>query len=225
MNKVLLTILTLISINSFGQQWSEYQVDSTLTLMLPDNYEVRDTLEQRVVTSRVDNGIIIISILPNGGQTAINVQSEQELIKSYKDMRQGIINSQSGQLIKEEIIENRGLKMIRFSYTATMGEERQIRHCVVVFINEKTYSINFWQVESLTNEMADTREKLFSSLKFPTNPGLNNQMSYSIEGSRSYNIGYLVGKILGYGLMIGLLVMLIRWISKRAKRKSTNAQQ
>ena len=104
MNKVLLTILTLISINSFGQQWSEYQVDSTLTLMLPDNYEVRDTLGQRVVTSRVDNGIIIISILPNGGQTAINVQSEQELIKSYKDMRQGIINSQSGQLIKEEIM-------------------------------------------------------------------------------------------------------------------------
>jgi hypothetical protein len=106
-----------------------------------------------------------------------------------------------------------------------MGEERQIRHCIVVFVNEKTYSINFWEVESLTNEMADIREKLFSSLKFPMNLGLNNQKSYSIEGTRSYNVGYLVGQILGFGLMIGLVIVVVRWVSKKVKKKSTNAQQ
>ena len=224
MNKLLIAILTAISISGFGQQWSEYQVDSTLALVLPDNYQVRDTLGQRVITARIDNGLILISILPNSGQTAINVQNEKELINSYKGLREGLINSQGGQLIREEIIEIGGLKLIRFSFHATMGEEKQIRHCVAAFVNEKTYSINFWEVESMTNEMTADREKLFSSLRFPTGLQLKNQMSNSIEGSRSFNVGYLIGQILGYGLMLGLLIALVVWVSKKVRRKSTNAQ-
>lgn len=225
MRRILITLLTLISLSSFGQQWIEYKVDSTLTVTIPDNYQVRDTLGQRVITSRVDDGLIIISILPNTGQTAINVQNEKELIDSYKNMREGFIESQGGQLIEETIIDNGGLKLNRFSFRATMGEERQIRHSVSAFVNETSYSINFWEAESMTNEMTGDREKLFSSIKFPTNLGLTNQMSNAIEGTRSYNIGYLFGKLLGYGLMIALIVALVRWISKRGKKKSTSAQQ
>jgi len=225
MNGLLIAILTIISISSFGQQWTAYRVDSVLTVTIPDNYQVRDTLGQRAITARIDNGLVLISVHPNTGQTAICVQNEKELIDFYKKMREGFIRSQSGQFIEEKIIDNGGLKLIRFSFHATMGEEKQIRHCVSVFVNERTYTINFWEVESLTNEMTADRDKLFSSLKFPENIGLKNQMSFSIGGASSYNIGYLVGIILGYGLTIGLLVALVWWISKRGKKKSANAQQ
>jgi hypothetical protein len=225
MRILLITFLTTISLGCLGQQWAEYKVDSILMVTIPDNYQVRDTLGQRVITSRVDNGLILISVLPNTGQTAINVQNEKDLIDSYKNMREGFIESQHGQLIEEKIIDISGLKLIRFSFGATMGEEKQIRHCVSLFIKEKTYSINFWEAESITNEKTADREKLFSSIKFQANLGLKNQMSNAIEGTRSYNLGYITGKILGYGLMIALVIALVKWISKRGKKKSTNAQQ
>lgn len=224
MNRLLIAILTTISIASFGQQWTDYQVDSTLTITIPDNFEITDTLGQRVITSQVDNGLILITALENKGKTAINVQNEKELIDYYNGFQQGAINSQKGELIKDEIIEMNGLRLSRFSFRATMGDEKQIRHCLTVFVNNKIYSINFWELESMTDEMASTREGLFSSIKFPTTLTIKNQMSYSIEGSRTYSVSYFIGQIVGYILIFAVVIALIVWLSKRAGRKSTNAQ-
>src|SRR5688572_10634794 len=124
MNRLFFLILTTISINSFGQQWTECKVDSTLTMTIPDNFEITDTLGQRVITSQVDNGLILVTVLENKGKTAINVQNEKELIDSYKGFQKGAVNSQKGKLIKDEIIEMNGLKFLRFSFRATMGDEK-----------------------------------------------------------------------------------------------------
>lgn len=224
MKKIILTILTVVSISSFGQQWSEYQVDSTLTLMLPGNIELRDTLGQQVIKSTIDNGMIIISVIPNSGRT-LNVKTQDDLINWYNDFSKGFVNSQKGQLIKDEIIEDSGLKMIRLSFNATLGNEKQVRHCLAIFVNDKIYAINFWEPESLTKEMTHTREQLFSSLRFPTNPGLANQMSYSKEIPRGIYYGALVRRILQYVLLPGLVILIIVWIIKQVRKQSTSAQQ
>jgi hypothetical protein len=223
MRKILITILTLTTINAFGQQWADYSVDSTLTLLIPNNYQIVDTLGQRVITAQIDNGVILVSVLSNKGQTAFNVQNEKELIDAYNEFQKGMIDSHKGQLIKKEIVEKSGLKLTRFSYSVTIGSERQIRHCMAIFVNEKTYAINFWELESMTNEMKTEREKLFSSLKLPTGLELQNQMSYSIEGSRAYHLGHLFGQVFIYVLMLGLFISFIIWVSKKVSRKSTNA--
>lgn len=224
MKALLTTIITTISLSSFAQQWTEYKVDSVLTVTIPDNYEVQDTLGQRIIMAQVDYGAVMISVLPNTGRD-INVRNQQELIDTYKQMREGFIESQNGQLIEEQVIDNGALKLIRFSFRATMGDEKQIRHCVTAFVNKKTYTVNFWEVESMTDEMTADREKLFSSIKFPVGFSMANQLSAAKEGSLAYNIGYIIGKILFYVLLIGLVTILVRWISKRSKRKDANAQQ
>ncbi|OQP59425.1 hypothetical protein A3860_37855 [Niastella vici] len=219
MKNILLVIFSAISINSFGQAWTDYKVDSNLTLMIPGNYKAQDTSGQRVIKAEIDNGLILISILANSGELSMNVESEEELLKVYKGFEKGYVNSQHGQLIKDEIIENSGLKMIRFSFRAAMSGEKQIRHCTAVFVNDKMYSINFLEVESLTNEMAEQREKLFSSLKFSPNLGRKNQMSYKQENDKAYNQGLLLGKIT-IALIIGLGV----WVSSRRKKKKVFAK-
>ncbi|WP_057938848.1 hypothetical protein [Algoriphagus resistens] len=226
MNRILLlfAILTAISINSFGQQWTECKVDSTLTITIPDNFEITDTLGQRVITSQVDNGLILVSALENKGKTAVNVQNENELIDFYTGFQKGAINSQKGELIKEEIIEINGLKFLRFSLKPTMEDEKQIRHCLAVFAANKTYSIYFWELESMTDEMTPIRERLFSSVKLPSSLTAKDQMSYSPEGSRSYDIGYLVGEIFGYVIIFGLIIILVVWISKSVRKKSAKVQ-
>ena len=88
-----------------------------------------------------------------------------------------------------------------------------------MFVNEKMYSVNFWEVESMTNDMSATREKLFSSLKFPPNLGLKNQMTNKAEEGREVKQGELIGQITIFGLIIGLTI----WFTKRAKKKRVMA--
>ena len=190
-----------------------------LTLTIPDSFKVRDMLGQRVITAKIDNGLILVSVRPNSGETSLNVESEEDLLKTYKGFTKGFIKSQQGQLIKEEIIDKRGLKMVRFSFRTEMGGEKQIRHCEAVLINEKMYSINFWEVESLTNEMAALREKLFLSLRFSSKAGLKDQMSYKPENDKEYNQGLLLGKI-----TIALLIGLAIWFSISRKKKRVSAK-
>jgi hypothetical protein len=219
MKKILLPIFIAISINSFGQNWTNYQVDSILTLTIPDNYKVTDKMGHRMTTARIENGLIMVSSLANEGEIATNVQNEGELIRFYKNFEKGYLKSQHGQAIKDEIVENSGLKMIRFSYKASMNGELQIRHCLSVFVNEKMYAVNFWEIESMTNDMSATREKLFSSLKFPTNPGLKNQMTNKAEEEKKVKQGELIGQITIFGLIIGLTI----WFTKREKKKRVMA--
>jgi hypothetical protein len=224
-NRVLIIILTVISVSSFGQQWSDYKVDESLTVYMPDRFEVMDTLGQHIIRAQIDNALIMIQRIPNKGEQATNIQDKSELIENYKEFQKGIIESQKGKLKNQQIIDKDGLQLIQFSYYATMGEEKQVRHCLGVFINESWYAVQFWEVEAMANELTKVREQFFSSVKLPAGQSLKNQMSNSIEGSRSYNLGFLIGKTLGYILMLGIIASLVIWISKKVKRKSTNAQQ
>ena len=225
MRKIFLTISTLLTINCFGQQWADYKIDNNLTIYIPDKFTVMDTMAQHIIRAQIDNALIMIQRIPNKGEGATNIQDKEELMKTYSGFQDGIIESQKGKLKSQEWIEKDSLLLNQFSYYAKMGDENQIRHCLALFLNEHWYAIQFWEVKSMTNEMTNLRETLFSSIKVPPRQSLKNQMSYSVEGSRGYNIGFLIGKTVGYILMLGILVLLIRWISRKATRKSANAQQ
>jgi hypothetical protein len=219
MRKAVLTIFTLLSLNCFGQKWTEYKMDSNLTVNIPENFEIIDTLGQRIVRAQIDNGLIMIQRIPNKGETATSIQNKEELIKNYTGFQKGVVRSQNGKLLNQDFIEKDGLQVTQFSYSATMGEELQVRHCLTVFLNENWYTINFWELEALTNEMKNDRDKLFSSIKFLVGQSFKNQLSNSVEGSRGYKVGFLAGKIMGYALMIAIAVSIIIWVSKRAKKR------
>jgi hypothetical protein len=219
MKNILLTLFVAISINSFAQDWTDYQVDSVLTLKLPDNYEINDTLGIKVISAAIENAMITVSMLQNTGENAWDVKDEKELLAGYQSFKKGYIKSNHGQLIKDEIIETGGLKMIRFSFHAETEGEKQVRHCITVIVNKKMYAISFIEVESLSGEMAKTREILFSSMKFSPGLGLNNQLNTKGADEKAYNQGLLLGKI-----TVGLVIALVVWSSIRRKKKKANAQ-
>jgi hypothetical protein len=219
MKNILLTLFIAISINSFAQDWTDYQVDSVLTLKLPDNYNIYDTLGIKVISAAIENAMITVSILQNTGENAFGIKDEKELLAGYEGFKKGYIKSNHGQLIKDQIIEAGGLKMILFSFHTEVEGEKQVRHCIAVIVNKKTYAISFTEVESLSDKMAKTREIVFSSIKFSPGLGLNNQLSTKGSDERAYNQGLLLGKI-----TVGLLIALAIWLSTRRKKKKANAQ-
>jgi len=225
MNSILSASLILISTHLFGQQWPEYRVDSTLTVRIPENIVVLDTLGQHILRAQIDNALIMIQRLPNTGEQAASIQSKNDLIDNYKGFQRGLVESQKGKLKNQKIFQKDGLELIHFSYYATRGEEQQLRHCLTVFINGAWYSVHFWELATMTDELAEEREQLFSSVTFPPGVNLKNQMSASIEGSRMYNRGFLIGKTLGYILMLVLAVVSAIWISRAVNRKTRHPKQ
>jgi hypothetical protein len=215
MKGIVFTISILLVINGFGQGWVDYKVDDNLSVNIPDDFEVIDTLGQHVIKAQIANALIMIQRIPNNGKTVTNIQDEKELKDAYIGFQKGFTKSQKGKILHQEFIEKDGLLLSRFACNATMGEEKQIRHCVVIFIKEHWYAIQFWEVESMTIELTKEREMLFSSIKLPTDLGLASQMSNSTEGSAAYKAGVLFGVLLGYTLIIGFVVWLIFWIFKK----------
>lgn len=219
MKNILLTLFIAISINSFAQDWTDSQVDSVLTLKLPGNYKINDTLGIKVISAAIENAMISVAILQNASENAFDIKDEKELLERYESLKKGYIKSNHGQLIKDQIIEASGLKMIRFSFHAEIAGEKQVMHCIAVIVNDKTYAINFTEEESLSGEMAKTREMVLSSMKFPPSLGLNNQFSTKGADERAYNQGLLLGKI-----TIGLVIALAVGLSIRRKKKKANPQ-
>jgi len=209
-----------LTINFFGQKIIEYKIDDNLRIQIPENYEIKDTLEQKVVKAFVDNGLILIITSSNIGKTAATIKNEKDLLKFYKGFRAGHIKSLNGKLINEEFVNKDGLKLYSFSYIATMGEEVQLRNCLVLFLQDNTYILQFWQPESMKNEMKIVNENFFSSLKISKGFTLENQLSFSNEEQTldSYSLGYTIGKIFGKLLVLGIVIGLIILIAKKINK-------
>lgn len=219
MRHLILTLLTLASLNCFGQKMIEYKIDDKLTINLPDNFMVFDTLGQRIIKSTFDNGLIIISKAAIDRKTSVNINDEKELIEFYNGIEKGVIGASQGDLISERIIEINKLKLTRFSYRAKMGEEIQIRDYLGLLLNDSIYSFHFWQLESKTSELKRKNEDFFISLKIKSGLSLKNQ--FTNGETSSYKLGYSIGRLFGYVFVLGTLALIIVLILKRKKNTRT----
>ena len=221
MKNFLFTLLALLSINCFSQELINYQLDSTVAVSIPANYTLNDTIGVKAINAEIEYGLIIVTTAPNQGKVEINIQDEADLIKSYKGIIGGVLQSHKGILVQEEILEKYGLKYMRATYKATHEGEKQIRHCLVLFVNHTIYTMNFWELESMDIEtedrIADVRERFFASLEFPKNLTIKDQLHGSYEDSIKDDRAYILGELIGYGFMLALLILGIVWISKKVK--------
>ena len=217
MKNILLVPLMLFAVHCSGQEWVDYKPDSVLTISIPEDYQLIDTMGQRIARAYIDNGLIIVLKMANQGEAMTTVESEDGLVQFYKNFRQGFIRSHHGELLDDEIIDKNGLKLIRFSYRASVSNERQIRHCVTLLVNETIYALNFWEVESKAGELRNTKEKFYSSMRTRAGLTIEDQMSHHGQGSQAYLAGDLFGKILFFGLVFGVIIFLIIRFSKKKR--------
>jgi len=226
MRKILFILLTLLANDALGQTWIDYMMDDNLTIAVPENFKLMDTLGQRIVQARIDNALIMIQRVQNKGEDASVVRFMEDLTKAYEAFQNGIISSQKGKLKSQQWIEKSRVLFNEFSYSATWGEEKQLRHCRALFINDNWYAIQFWEVESMTDELAPVREKLFSSIKLPEGVSRENQTSNGgadagERKSSAYDVGYFGAMIVIIHLMVGSVVGVVVVILKIVRKKKS----
>lgn len=193
----ILLILAFLTVKCFGQEWKTYPFDHNLSVDIPENFDIIDTLGQHIVRAQIDNALIMVQRLPGTAETTTTISDKAELIKYYKGFQEGLVRSHEGKLIKQNFEERDGLHTTQFSYRAAMGDEEHIRYCFAIFLNENWYSVHFWEIAGLTDELQTDRDKLFSSIRFPPGQTLENQLT----GTPEYRLGYKVGKVLAYVIM------------------------
>lgn len=217
MKKILLVLFAFQTISAFGQKWTDLVVDNNLTISVPENYQITDTLGQKIVTAQVDNGLIFIQRIPKPDDKSNNVSSKDQLDGFYKGLINGTIKSSKGELLSSEFINVKDLKLIKFSFKAKIGDELQIHDCLGLFLSGNTYLIQLWHLESISPELQEIRDKLFASLKISSTITQKDQFIASSNQSSSYKKGYIFGKILGPILLIGIFIYMIYFISRRKK--------
>jgi hypothetical protein len=219
MKKFLLPIALLYAVCSYGQSWQKQKFDDNLTISIPDNYVLIDTLGQHFMKAVLNNAIILVQRMPNSGSYATPVHSKEQLKETYLGYQAGVIKSQNGNLVRQQWIEQDGFLLTRFVYSAMAGEEKQLRHCVTILLNDNWYSVNFWEVEALSSSLTTERETLFSSLRLPIGQGLENQMSKATEGTGAYKFGYRTGQLLVLMMVASVVVGIIYLITRKKKRQ------
>ncbi|MEJ0034065.1 MAG: hypothetical protein WDO15_28705 [Bacteroidota bacterium] len=217
MKTFLIACLLTIVINCHAQDWVKHKLDENLTVTIPENFEPYDTLGTRNVKAQIDNALVLIQSLPNKGENATNIPSREELLKAYKGFQDGVIKVQHGTLVSQDFEVREGLQVTRFTFTATMGDEKQIRHYLVVFLNEYWYTVTFWEVDGMSNDLQPLRDQLFESIELPKGLSVKNQFS-NAAGSQSDRIVAFTEKLFGKVIFIGLIVGLVYLVFKRKKK-------
>ncbi len=220
MKQLFLFFLIFLATTAFSQNWKEYIIDDNLTLTFPENYTITDTMNQKVIMAQLDYGLVMVTAMENKGEYEIAVTDENDLRDEYKGLRKGMLRSAKGKLIVEGPLKKDGLLFWNFSYSARMGEAKQSRYCRILLLNKHIYTINFWEVNDKSGEMAPLREKFFLSVVVPKGIGLQNQLNVIDEKTASDRVGKLISNLAVKLLFGTIVILLVVWVWRKVKKQA-----
>jgi hypothetical protein len=136
----------------------------------------------------------------------MTVRSEPALLELYASFLQNVLmNQQRDRLVKSEKIRIRELTGIRCLIRETDETLDLQSHCLCLFVHGKMYVISFLEQESLTQEAAADRERLFASIQLPKDLTISSQMAPGASGGVN-PAAYLAGWITG---VVAILLLLL----------------
>ncbi|MCS3868417.1 hypothetical protein J3D55_001333 [Chryseobacterium ginsenosidimutans] len=201
------------SINNFAQNLIRYDVSENISIKIPDNFNVEDTLQQNVVKAFVGDDIIMI-IKPKKG-ISYDMESEEDLIKFYNGFQKGMLEKTKGKIIDKKITEINGLKFLQASFNTTISGEPKIWDNFTVLLNNYPHSFIFIRSNETDKNFTDLEQKIISSIKFGKGITLQNQFNNDEVKLTAYKTGEVIGRLLVYALIIGIIIFFIRKSRKK----------
>lgn len=214
MKSIFITLLLFFSLNSSSQQLVKYTIDNDVSIDLPKNSVLTDSLDQKMIKGNID-GVNVILVRAKEKNEKFFLKDEADLIDFYAGFRKGYSKSVNGKVVNEKILVIDHLKASEFQCKSKMNNLNITIDCLVVFLNNYAYTIQFFYTGSSNESYLTQKKAILSSLKFREGLNINHQLNNSLENTLAYKIG----KIIGYFLGIAVLVILILVIVKKTKKK------
>ncbi|UUC45125.1 hypothetical protein [Flavobacterium cerinum] len=214
MKQAFLLFTLLFISNNFAQSLENYQIDKNISLSMPQNLEVSDTLQQKIIQGFLGKNVVIITkaILKD---TIVTIECEKDLLEYYNGAQKGFLESTKGKLLKKDIIKIDGLKFLNLNAIVSINDEKKLCDSYILFLDNYTYSLSFIQSINEDQNFKIKKEEIISSIKFQKGLNINNQFNHFGNSTRAFKSGELVGKIFFYVLFTCVIIYLI----KRGRKK------
>nr|WP_315257773.1 hypothetical protein [uncultured Flavobacterium sp.] len=208
MRQIILSFFLLFISSNFAQNLVTYKIDENFSIAMPQNLEISDTLQQKVIKGFLDNSIVIITKNIQK-DTIVTIESVEDLMKYYDGAQEGILNSSKGKLLRKKIISIQGLKFLNFSTETSISGEQKLWDNYLLFLNNYTYVLVFIHSADNAEKFNIQKEKIISSFKFRKGLSIKNQFNNYESSSRAFLWGELTGKVIFYLIIFGAIVFLI----------------
>ena len=208
MKQAFLLFSLLFISNNFAQSLENYQIDKNISLSMPKNLEVSDTLQLKTIQGFLEDNVVIITktILKN---TVVTIESEKDLLKYYDGAQKGFFESIKGRLLKKDILNIEGLKILNLNTEVSINDEKKLYDSYILFLDNYTYTFSFIHSIKEDENFQIQKEKIISSIKFQKGLNINNQFNHYENSKRATKWGELGGTIFFYIVIAGGIIFLI----------------
>lgn len=156
----LIILFLFLSSKSFCQKLTQVNIDKQVSLLLPENYTIKDTLGFKVYSANRDNGFVVVNISQD---VKGKIAGEKKMHDFLKKFQKGMLEQVEGRLISESFIKIDSTEINKFTFLTNFSNLIQW-NVHALRIDNKTYSINFVYKEETTE--ITTEKEVINSLKF-----------------------------------------------------------
>lgn len=200
-----------------AQTWKTVQIDSSVSVKLPFVYTVKDTLGQKIITSRLSYGDIQVLVVPDNPIKMPDIEKKKHLLSYYDSYIKKIKSSSAkGNITNQEDKMIGNLHVKDFTLEVDSGRGKQIRDFRILHENGATYTFQVLYQDIHSEYMADERKQFFSSIHVADNPPLKSQFTDNPGGGNSDN------KLIYIGAGV-LVLLIIIFLIIRSRRKRTDS--
>lgn len=195
------------STKSFGQQLVPYQISKDVSIQIPQEFIIVDTLDQNIIRATLEDEVLLI--INSGKKSASSIEDRDELLKFYEDFQTGMLDETKGELITKSFIQINGLYFLKSSFRTKISSTDKIWHNYLLLLDKTSYTFILMGSPGNTKNTKFFEEKIIPSIKFRKGLNRENQFNTNTEDSPAYNIGKLAGTLSVYGLAGGLILFFI----------------
>lgn len=207
---ILTLVLTTNIISSQSSEWLTYELDSIISIEMPNDVFELDTIAQGMrmyqIYSHTENSTFIAQKAlfekENQNEDLSKLPHNLESLKEqYTGLVDGISSSIPYELDSKELIEKDNFKGYKLKFKDSLNNPTY--EVEFYLLNKHLYSFFYVGLENFDENEKDL---LFKSIKINT----DQKISQYLGKAQSYRIGYVFGKFLFYALIIGLVIYYIR---------------
>ena len=173
MRKLVIVLLIFLANHCLAQQSTVLKFDANLSISIPANYDISDTLGIKVISATIDSGKIVITQMPKM-EDNLTIKNKKDLLSFYEGVKEGIMNTIGGQLLEDSILEKSNLTVQKLKFKIVVDNEPFIVGYIGFVLNNNKYSIQVMEMDSKKRKLA---KEISSSIVFSGKLGLANQLT------------------------------------------------
>lgn len=208
MKKLIVLILILSGLQSFGQGWKTIKLDSAVSFQLPAGFKKAKSDTASSFSASTAFGTILIFKANDNPIVTPDIERDQHLTDYYNDYIERVESSTSdGKIINEKDTVLGDLKVKDFTLEIDTGSGVELRKFRILHANNATYTFEFLFEEMHKEYAAAESDQFFNSIRVNEKVLRADQFT-AVKSENNEMNPYLIGAaiLIALGFIVFLLI-------------------